>query len=82
MRPAGDQDLVLQENRTMSFRIDDLMVSVLPQGQGDDEDVDQECGGSSTRPGGGTGGTGGTKASDAELALLQAQLRQALEAQG
>lgn len=63
----------------MSFRIDDLMVAVLPQGQSDEDDADQECAGSTTRPGGGTGGTRNT---EAELALLKAQLRQAREAQG
>lgn len=63
----------------MSFRIDDLMVSVLPQGQGDDEDSGQECGTQTTRPG---GGTGGTRNAEAELALLKVQLLQALEAQG
>jgi hypothetical protein len=60
----------------MSFRSEDLMADFLPPRQGDEED-DKECT-NNTRAG---GGSGGTKTSEAELALLRAQLRQALDAQ-
>lgn len=63
----------------MSFRIEDLMVSVMPLAACGDvtksDDDNRECG-NDTKPG---GGTGGTKHAEADLALLKAQLRQALE---
>lgn len=58
----------------MSFRSEEVMVGLLLQGQGDDDD-NQECN-NSTRAG---GDTGGTKNALADLALLRARLRQALE---
>lgn len=73
----------------MSFRIEDLMVQVLPRDPDGRSEGDLEMCDDTTRSGDegkecsdntrASGGTGGTKKAEAELALLRAQLRQALE---
>ena len=61
----------------MSFRSEEVMISLLPQGQTDDDDNGGGGGcTNNTRVG---GDTGGAKSGAVELASLKAQLRRAIE---
>ena len=60
----------------MSFRSEEVMISLLPQGQTDDDDNGGGGCTNNTRVG---GDTGGAKSGAVELASLKAQLRHAIE---